>query len=933
MQRRQPETDHQPLLSHLDQQEAALLEERQLEGMGKHYVPVKMNGVPSLALVDSGNIYRNVISLSFCRRLGLDQEDLVPIDTTEVQTAKKGSTLVVIGEVPKPVALRIGGLPFLLKTKPVVISGLNMDINLCGPFLQKHKIDQLHSSQTLLVQGHEVPLQANTSLPDEITMAAVYLDEDQLLPPHTSTYVKARIPAVESRRMTDGIFHIWGEGRFDATTGLSSEDGQVPIASWSTGEVLVQAINNTPEAKTLRKGKRYGFARKVAPHTSPDDMEWAFETLQLGKSPLLDTYEKKAQAAQVLGQYRHLFSEDGSFGKTHLLQHRIVTEDVPPIRCRYRPLNPKMEASLKEQLDQWQAHDVIEPSTSPWSFGLVAVPKKNGKIRWCVDFRRLNNITKKDAFPLPHIEDNLARLAHSRVFSGIDGAGAFHVVEIAEEDREKTAFATPWGSFHFKRMPFGVCNGPATYARLVQLVLNKVPPSMALPYLDDTIIHAEDIPSHCKALAQVLKAHEDAGLKLQPEKCHFFRDEVDYLGHTISADGVRPMKAYQAVVKDWPLPTTRTEVRAFLGKVGYYRRFIQDFARLAGEWTDTLHLKEAEQNLPKAQQNKATIEVTDSMKESFHQLKQALLQAPILAYPRFDQKAPFILDTDWSYDNKAIGGVLSQVQDGQERVIAYGAKKLNSAQSNYPPTKGELFAAIHFMQHWRYYLQYQPFIFRTDHQALKWVKTMEAPSGMIQRWMDVLANFNFTIQYRPGAKHLNADALSRIGHADTAEGEEGEEAEVLVLTASLAAEKQDAVLPQGRDAVAEAQRRDPILRLVRVWLQAGKTPDELSVRGLPPEGQLYAGLLPLLSLHRESGLIQLHWEGPTAGDTVVTCVPEKLVEESIRLAHRTGGHQGIEKTTQRLRQTTFFPQMKSRVHDAIKRCLECQQKGNRLSDQ
>ena len=147
-----------------------------------------------------------------------------------------------------------------------------------------------------------------------------------------------------------------------------------------------------------------------------------------------------------------------------------------------------MEESLQQQLRAWKEHDVIEESNSPWCFQLVAVPKKNGKVRWCVDYRRLNDSTQKDAFPLPHIEDNLVRLSGSQWFSGIDGSGAFHVVCLEEEDKQKTAFATPWGQYHFKRMPFGLSNGPATYSRLVQLVLQGIPTDMALPYLDDTIV-------------------------------------------------------------------------------------------------------------------------------------------------------------------------------------------------------------------------------------------------------------------------------------------------------------------------------------------------------------------------------------------------------------------------------------------------------------
>ena len=217
------------------------------------------------------------------------------------------------------------------------------------------------------------------------------------------------------------------------------------------------------------------------------------------------------------------------------------------------------------------------------------------------------------------------------------------------------------------------------------------------------------------------------------------------------------MEQYQSLVWEWPTPTTRAQIRTFLGKTGYYRRFIPGYAQIAKPLFERLKktdIRDHDPFPPSPQVEKATQE-----------LKERLVQAPILAYPRFDSNEPFILDTDWSLENEAIGAVLSQVQDGHERVIAYGAKRLTKSQRNYPATKGELSAVIHFIRHWRYYLQHRPFVLRTDHKALEWIRTMEAPTGMIQRWLDTLANFQFTIEHRAGPKHTNADALSRAPHA------------------------------------------------------------------------------------------------------------------------------------------------------------------------
>jgi hypothetical protein len=255
--------------------------------------------------------------------------------------------------------------------------------------------------------------------------------------------------------------------------------------------------------------------------------------LQESDSALTSAAEVE-EALGLLEQYADIFSIDGSYGQTNLLKHAIHTADVVPIKCRNRPINPALIDDLRAQMELWLRHDVIEESASPWASALVAAPKKNGKTRWCVDYRALNKATVKDAYPMPLIEDRLAQLAHARIFSSVDGSGAFHVVELEEDAKPKTAFATPWGLYQFKRMPFGLTNAPATYSRLMQIALAGVPTTMALSYLDDTLVHSRDFPRHLAALRMVLEAHRRAGLKLQPEKCQLFKKRLEYLGHIVT---------------------------------------------------------------------------------------------------------------------------------------------------------------------------------------------------------------------------------------------------------------------------------------------------------------------------------------------------------------------------------------------------------------
>jgi hypothetical protein len=266
----------------------------------------------------------------------------------------------------------------------------------------------------------------------------------------------------------------------------------------------------------------------------------------------------------------------------------------------------------------------------------VAAPKKGGAIHWCVDYRQLNDISSIFSAPIGNIEDNLARLSRSTVFSRIDSIGAFHVIKLEDKDKAKTAFATPWGSYQFVRMPFCLAGGPISYARLVHMVLDGIPYAQALPYLDDTVIHSKDLAGHFLALDRVLEAYEKAELKLQPAKCQLFQREIEYLGNMVSAKGIAPVPGYVQVVKDCPMPTNRSEVRTFLGKSGYYSRFMENYTEVAGPLTDILKQDGTDDRAP--------FDQTSQRIKSFEQLKSNLLHAPILAYPRFDSEHP----SSWS---------------------------------------------------------------------------------------------------------------------------------------------------------------------------------------------------------------------------------------------------------------------------------------------
>ncbi|XP_063054507.1 uncharacterized protein LOC134448779 [Engraulis encrasicolus] len=398
---------------------------------------------------------------------------------------------------------------------------------------------------------------------------------------------------------------------------------------------------------------------------------------------------------------------------------------------------------------------IIRESSSPWAAPIVLVQKKNGSWRFCVDYRRLNSVTKKDAFPLPRIEDSLTTLSQAAWYSTLDLASGYWQVRVEEPDREKTAFTTPFGLFEWDRMPFGLCNAPATFQRLMQRCLSGQMVESTLVYLDDIIVFSPDFSTHLRHLEGVFQAMERYGLKLRPEKCQLLRQEVKFLGHRVSHQGVSPDPDKVSAVQEWQTPRTVRQVRSFLGFVGYYRRFIKDFSKIAKPLNALL----GDAGRPRGR-GSPSVAWSPDCDSAFQRLKAELLQAPILAYADFS--LPFILYTDAS--NAGLGAVLAQEQQGAERVIAYASRSLHPAEkndANYSSFKLELLALKWALsEKFKDYLWGAQVTVVTDNNPLVHLQTARL-GAVEQRWVAQLANFNYQIRYRPGKQHTNADVLSR----------------------------------------------------------------------------------------------------------------------------------------------------------------------------
>ena len=468
-----------------------------------------------------------------------------------------------------------------------------------------------------------------------------------------------------------------------------------------------------------------------------------------------------AQVKKMLDENSDVFAfKDSDLGCTSVLEHEIPLIDEAPVRQRYRRLPPSQYAEVKAHIKQLLEQGVIRESCSPYSSPLVIVRKKDGTLRMCVDYRLLNWKTRKDAYPLPRIEESLDALSGAKWFSTLDLASGYNQVVVAEKDRQKTAFCTLFGLYEFNRMPFGLCNAPGTFQRLMERIFSDQHFQSLLLYLDDVIVFSSSFDQHLIRLQMVLARFREHGLKVKWSKCSLFQHEVSYLGHIISTQGVATDPGKIRAVVEWQQPVNFKELRSFMGFAGYYRRFVEGFSRLAAP----LHALSAIGS-PKTQKSKGGVPPFNQLwstecRTAFQALKQRLISAPVLAYADFTK--PFFLEIDASH--QGLGAVLSQDSDDGRRPVAYASRGLRPSErnmENYSAMKLEMLALKWAVtDKFHEYLLGHKFTVFTDNNPLSHLRT--AKLGAIeQRWVSELARFDFDLQYRPGRQNGNADGLSR----------------------------------------------------------------------------------------------------------------------------------------------------------------------------
>ena len=455
----------------------------------------------------------------------------------------------------------------------------------------------------------------------------------------------------------------------------------------------------------------------------------------------------------ILNEFDDLFMKrKADIGRCTIAKHTIEVEPgAVPHREGARRMSPEKAERANQEVRSLLALGMIEPSLSPWASGIVMVKKKSGELRFCCDFRPLNEVTIKDAYPLPRIDESLARLGNAKIYTSIDLAWAFWQIPLRKADRHKTAFACELGLFEWRRMPFGLCNASATFQRAIARALQKIvnrKGSMVMAYIDDIFIATETVEDHMARLREVFECLREAGFKMRVAKCDFMKPEIKYLGRVVSAEGVKPDPKAVAKLRDWDIPRNKTEMQSFLGFANYYREFIPWHAKLVAPLHAVTRLN-------------ATFAWGPDQQKAFNEIKKALIEATALAQP--DSEEEFVLDTDASA--VAISGILHQWQgapgERHLRPIIYGSKKLTTTQAKYGAPKLEMFAAYYFILKYHSYLCPRKFTLRVDNQALSWLKTYSTDQALIGRWIMTLDRYHFRVEHRPRTQHRNADGLSK----------------------------------------------------------------------------------------------------------------------------------------------------------------------------
>lgn len=643
--------------------------------------------------------------------------------------------------------------------------------------------------------------------------------------------------------------------------GINSSPKQSPLSHPRKKNVKAQKKKPSPVEATVEKFEPEGIQ------------------LRTNEGSSLTNHQREV-FDELLTSNADVFQKGGD--PTEFALHRIRTTDCEPKAVPPYPLNGPKKTFLKEEIKRLLKEGIIEECESPWSSPVVLVPKPNGSFRLCVDFRALNSVTVADTYPMPRITDLLQSATSTNFMSTIDLQQGYHQVVVAEEDRDKTCFVTPFGTFRYNRMPFGLKNAPMTFARLMDRFRTGLGDRSVYTYMDDILILSDSFEKHVDDVTAVFERLRHFKLRARREKCCFGRESIKYLGHVISREGIGPDHSKVEAISCIPHPTTTKQVASFIQTCSWYRKFIPEFADQARPLTMLL-------------KKNAVFRFGDAQKAAFDTLKEKLISAPLLTQP--DWSKPFIVRTDAS--NYALGGVLLQGEEKEEKPIEYASRLLTPAERNYSSVEREALAVIWCIEKFRSYLEGAEIIVASDCQPLQWLFSLKTPTGRLARWALRLQGFNLHVTYIPGRSNVVADMLSRPFCEHSVQD-------------SCAVCYVEAEMPHlGYENFRQQQMSDPEIKKI---IEALEDPESLEVRRWSERGFMM------------SNGVLYHFDVELEAEDPQLVVPVQCREDVMKKFHddATAGHYGVDRTIRKISAKFYFPGLRKFVTQYVQSCPDCQ---------
>lgn len=798
----------------------------------------------------------NLIRVSDCKSLNLplDKNSDVIIKgygSNSVRALGKTRIKIRIDNVERTMDFVV--VPDHLQDVPILVG---------QPFTESPGLMVRKDSQKLEFKEHTTPSQKSK--------IELWLKEYVVIPPNHV----GNLP-IFSKQSFEGDLLIEACGRYQL--GREYAIPRVMITLTSSTTSVIPVINLS--GRELILNDKHPIVRAFPCELNLQPSDEHVLSVELESLPLLkevdvsigtDDVSVRAELMDLLNNFRNLFGdkpEDLGMAKSAEIELKL-TDDIPFTYRPYRMAEVEKE-KVRKIVAELLGANIIRDSESPYSSPILLVKKKNGQDRMCVDFRKLNQRTIKQKYPLPRIDDQIDKLSGRTIFTSLDLTSGYHQIPVAENSKHLTAFVTPDGHYEYNRMPFGLCNAPAVFQRLMNKILGPYR-DIAVVYLDDVIIPSKTYRENLDHLRQILRVFRQENLTLNLKKCEFLASSINYLGFEIDHSGVRPGAAKIEVVRQFPIPKNVKQVRQFLGLTGFFRKFVKNYASIVRPLTALT-------------QKNINWTWSQNEQEAFEKLKILLTQRPILAL--YDPNSRTEVHTDASQEG--IAGILLQEHEGLLKPVAYYSRHTNKAESKYHSFELETLAVVESLLKFRVYLLGITFKVVTDCNALKTASSKRDLIPRIARWWLQLQEYTFTVEYRPGKSMNHVDSLSRNPCSTT---------EPPLENFVLHIEEADWIL--------SAQLSDEKIKLIH------------EVLSKPPQTEYERDIYKNYAL-RNNRVYRITALG------IQWVVPQGFRSQVVRLAHDDAGHFAAEKTLRKLCEKYWFPRMREYVEKYISKCIPC----------